>query len=229
MNIAVIPARGGSKRIPQKNIKEFCGRPMISYAISVAKMSGLFDRVIVSTEDELISEVSRACGAEVPFFRPNDLADDQTGTVPVVRHAIQSCLSLGWISDFVCCIYPCSPLLQCDDLEGAFIKVKSNESGYCFPIAEYQSSIWRALRLSGEGKTRPIDPQFSSKCTQELERTFYDAGQFYWAKADTWLAESDIHSSGVGYEIPNWRAVDIDTHSDWKRAELIYRALTLGT
>jgi pseudaminic acid cytidylyltransferase len=229
MNIAVIPARGGSKRIPQKNIKKFCGKPMISYAISVAKKSGLFDRIVVSTDDELISEISRACGAEIPFCRPKNLADDQTGTVPVISHTIRSCLSQGWSVDFVCCIYPCSPLLQCADLEGAFMQIERSESGYCFPVAEYPSSIWRALRLSDDGKTRPVDPQYSSKCTQELEPTFYDAGQFYWAKADTWLAESDIHSNGVGYEIPNWRAVDIDTDSDWKRAELIYRASMLET
>ena len=227
MNIAVITARGGSKRIPLKNIKEFCGKPMIAYAILSAKESGLFNHIIVSTDDENIAEIARFWGAETPFIRPKQLADDQTGIVPVISHAVNKCRLLGWSIKHVCCIFPCVPFIQVDDLRGALSRMDRSESEYCFPVTEYPTSIWRGLRLLDKEKIQPVYPEFELTMSQDLKSIYYDAGQFYWAKAETWLTRSNILSSGLGYEIPNWRVVDIDTPDDWKKAELIYEASKL--
>jgi pseudaminic acid cytidylyltransferase len=226
MNIAVIPARGGSKRIPRKNIKEFCGWPMISYAINAAKESNLFDRIIVSTDDEEISILAKELGAEIPFMRPSHLADDYTETVPVISHAIESCQRLGWNLENVCCIYPCVPFIRAEDLIGAFRQIVDGGALYCFPVAHFPSSVQRSLRRLRDGKMKPLYPEFEKTRTQDLEPAYYDVGQFYWAKADTWLYSAHIHSDGLGYVIPNWRAIDIDSPEDWHRAEILYKALT---
>lgn len=221
MNIAIIPARGGSKRIPRKNIKEFCGRPMIAYAITAAKDSDLFEHIVVSTDDEEIAQIARAWGAETPFVRPPELANDYTATVPVIAHGIDACRSLGWNFDHVCCIYPGVPFIQTDDLRGALVGLTSGDADYCFPVAEYPSVIQRALKLLSNGKTQPFYPEFVITRTQDLEPAYHDAGQFYWGKAEAWLTNPKIHSSGLGYVIPNWRVVDIDTQDDWVRAEVL--------
>jgi pseudaminic acid cytidylyltransferase len=225
MNIAIIPARGGSKRIPRKNIKEFSGKPMIAYAITAAKESGLFDHIIVSTDDAEIAHIAREWGAETPFLRPDELANDFTATVPVIAHAIEACRKIGLVFNNVCCIYPGVPFIQIDDLKGALISLTSRDADYCFPVTEYPSDIQRALKLLDTGKMQPFYPEFQLTRTQDLETAYYDAGQFYWGVADSWLTNPRIHSSGIGYPIPNWRVVDIDTSEDWRRAELIYRAL----
>jgi len=223
MNIAIIPARGGSKRIPRKNIKEFCGKPMIAYAITAAKASGLFEHVIVSTDDEEIAQIARAWGAETPFVRPAELANDFTATVPVISHAIEACRDLGWAIDYACCIYPGVPFIQIDDLRGAFVKLTQSggEADYCFPVTEYPSAIQRALKLLSNGKMQSYYPEFELTRTQDLEPAYYDAGQFYWGRSGAWLSNPKIHKSGVGYVIPNWRVVDIDTPDDWARAEIL--------
>ena len=229
MNIAIIPARGGSKRIPRKNIKEFCGKPMIAYAITAAKESGLFEHIVVSTDDEEIAYVARVWSAETPFVRPSELANDYTATVAVIAHGIEACRSFGWKFDQVCCIYPGVPFIQIDDLRSALARLTSSEAGYCFPVTEYPSAIQRALKLLSNGKMQPFDPEFETTRTQDSEPAYYDAGQFYWGKTETWLTNPKIHSSGLGYVIPNWRVVDIDTPDDWQRAELIYHALNVST
>lgn len=221
MNIAVIPARGGSKRIPRKNIKEFCGKPMIAYAITAAKASGLFDHIVVSTDDAEIAQIAKAWGAETPFVRPAELANDFTATVPVIAHAIEACRSLGWTFDYACCIYPSVPFIQIDDLRGAFASLSCSEADYCFPVTEYPSAIQRALKLLSNGKMQPYFPEFELTRTQDLELAYYDAGQFYWGRAEAWLTNPKIHKSGAGYVIPNWRVVDIDTPDDWERAEIL--------
>jgi pseudaminic acid cytidylyltransferase len=225
VNIAIIPARGGSKRIPRKNIKEFCGKPMIAYAITAAKEAGLFEHIVVSTDDEEIAQIANALDAETPFVRPAELANDYTATVPVVVHAIETCRTLGWQFDQVCCIYPGVPFIQIDDLKGSLGKMNNSEADYCFPVTEYPSAIQRALKLLNNGKTKPFYPQFELTRTQDLEPTCYDAGQFYWGKDEAWLTTPNIHSNGLGYPVPNWRVVDIDTPEDWQRAQLIYRAI----
>lgn len=229
MNIAIIPARGGSKRIPRKNIKPFCGKPMIAYAITAAKESGLFEYIVVSTDDEEIAQIARAWGAETPFVRPTELANDYTATVPVIAHGIEACRNLGWTFDQVCCIYPGVPFIQIDDLRGALARMNNSEADYCFPVTEYPSAIQHTLKLLSNGKMQPFNPEFELTRTQDSEPAYYDAGQFYWGKAEAWLTNPKIHSNGLGYVIPNWRVVDIDTPDDWQRAELIYRAINIST
>lgn len=225
MNIAVIPARGGSKRIPRKNIKEFSGKPMIAYAITAAKESGLFEHIVVSTDDDEIAQIARAWGAETPFIRPPKLANDYTATIPVIAHAIEACRTLGWSIDKVCCIYPGVPFIQIDDLQGALAQLSNSGADYCFPVTEYPSVIQRALKLSSNGKMQPFYPEYEMTRTQDLERAYFDAGQFYWGKAEAWLENPKIHSGGLGYVIPNWRVVDIDTLDDWQRAELLLETM----
>jgi pseudaminic acid cytidylyltransferase len=225
MNIAIIPARGGSKRIPRKNIKVFCGKPMIAYAIDAAKESGLFEHIVVSTDDEEIAKISNVLGAETPFIRPAELSDQFTGTVPVIAHAIGTCRTLEWVFDQVCCIYPGVPFIQIDDLKGALASMTSSGAQYCLPVTEYPSPIQRALLLLENGNIQPLYSEFEATRTQDLAPVYYDAGQFYWGKVDAWLTNQNIHSNGLGYRIPNWRVVDIDTLDDWRRAELTYRVI----
>lgn len=227
MNIAVIPARGGSKRIPRKNINMFAGKPMIAHAITIAKSSRLFEHIVVSTDDPEIAAIARDWGAETPFVRPDELANDYTATVPVIAHGVQVCRDLGWTLDSVCCIYPGVPFLQIEDLKGALTLLAKSDCDYSFPITEFPSAIQRALRRMDKGQMQPFYPQYELTRTQDLEPAFHDAGQFYWGKADAWLHNPKIHSSGVGYVVPNWRVVDIDTSEDWVRAEHLLQALQI--
>jgi len=150
MKIAIIPARGGSKRIPRKNIKPFCGKPMIAYAIDAARDCGLFEHIVVSTDDLEIAAVAQAYGAEIPFMRPASLADDITGTVPVIAHAITACAESGWTAATVCCIYPAVPLIQVQDLRDANALLEQSGADYVFPITPFPSAIQRALKRHPE-------------------------------------------------------------------------------
>lgn len=225
MNIAIIPARGGSKRIPRKNIKPFAGIPMIAHAIRAARESALFDHVVVSTDDAEISRVALQFGAEVPFVRPAELANDHTPTVPVIAHAIDSCRGLGWSFEYVCCIYPAVPLLRKEDLDGALQLLRDSRADYSFPVTEFPSAIQRALARNSEYTMRPLYPQYETTRTQDLEPAFYDAGQFYWGRAGAWVHNTRLHSGSAGYVIPHWRVIDIDTPDDWRRAELMFQVL----
>ena len=229
MNLAIIPARGGSKRIPRKNIKDFCGKPMIAYAIEAARESKLFEHIVVSTDDEEIARIANALGAETPFVRPLELSNDYVDTVPVIAHAIEVCLQIGWKFDNVCCIYPTVPLIQIKDIKGALDRITNAEADYCFPVTEYSSSIQHALRLLSNGKMKPFYPEFELTRTQDSEPAYLDAGQFYWGNIKAWLTNPKIHSSGLGYVIPNWRVVDIDMPDDWSRAEFIYNSIINNT
>ena len=224
MNIAVIPARGGSKRILRKNIKPFAGKPMIAHAIGAASASELFEHIVVSTDDEEIAQVARDCGAETPFMRPADLADDHTPTVPVISHTISACEALGWKIDRVCCIYPCVPFLRPVDLSNALKIFCSSQTDYCFPVTEFPSAIQRALKRNNDGKLSPFYPENEASRTQDLEPAYHDAGLFYWGARDAWLNNPSIHSSSIGVVMPNWCVVDIDTPNDWSRAEMIRHA-----
>jgi len=225
MNIAIIPARGGSKRVPRKNIKVFCGQPMIAYAIKAAQASALFERVLVSTDDPEIQTIANSLGAETPFVRPAELANDFTATVPVVAHAIQACEALGWQFSNVCCIYPGVPFIEVEDLKASLAKFSESGADYCFPVTEFPAAIQRALKPNSNGLMAPFYPEYELTRTQDLEAAFYDAGQFYWGTKNAWLTNSRIHRSGIGFEIPNWRVVDIDTPADWERAERLAASL----
>ena len=224
MSIAVIPARGGSKRLPRKNIKPFCGRPMITWPISAALESGLFEHVLVSTDDEEIACLARANGAEVPFMRPAQLASDDAATVPVITHAVEEMRGRGWFGKFACCIYPCTPFVRPSDIAGALSLLETSNADFVYPVVEYAHPTFRAMRRTASGKMEFVFPECEMMRTQDLKPTFHDAGQFYWGKADAWAQGKRMHTAGIGMVVPAWRFVDIDNESDWTRAELMFEA-----
>ena len=226
MNLCVIPARGGSKRIPRKNIKKFCGKPMIAYAIEAAKISGLFESIVVSTDDSEIASISKAYGAKVPFIRPDNLANDYAGTVEVIAHAIIEYEKSHASPERICCIYPCVPLIKPDDIRDCLNLLESNsQADYAFPVTEFPSAIQRGLKRNDQGLMSSFYPDYEQMRTQDLEPAYYDVGQFYWGYRNSWLNNDSIHNSGAGCVIPSWRVVDIDTSDDWKRAELLFKQM----
>jgi len=229
MNVAIIPARGGSKRIPQKNIKLFNKKPIIAWSILAAQESRLFDHIVVSTDDDEIKSIAEEFGATVPFVRPDELSDDITPTVPVIGHAIKKIdmMSKEKVT-FACCIYPCSPFLLSSDLVKAFVLLKESNQNFVYPITEYPHSVFRAMTRSKNGQMRFLYPEYELTRTQDLEMMFHDTGQFYWGTADAWTQGRKMHTEGIGMKIPFHRVVDIDTEDDWVRAELLYRASVLS-
>ncbi len=225
MNIAIIPARGGSKRIPRKNIKNFCGQPIIAYSIQAAQKSGLFDRIIVSTDDEEIAQVARDFGAETPFKRPNELADDFTGTNAVVKHALEWLIEHGQAPKYVCCIYATSPFLQAKYLEKGFDSLKEGNCTYAFSVTSFEFPIQRSIRIISDGGVEPIFPEHIPKRSQDLEEAYHDAGQFYWGKTESFLNNMPVFShNSRAIILPRYHVLDIDTLEDWEKAELMYRA-----
>jgi N-acylneuraminate cytidylyltransferase len=226
MKIAVIPARGGSKRIPRKNIKDFCGKPMIAWSIEAAKASGLFDRIIVSTDDAEIAEVAKQWGAEVPFMRPDELSSDYAGTTEVIAHATQWALDQGLDVDAVCCIYATAPFVQTDDLKRGWKALASGDWAYSFTVTDFASPIFRAFKQTPEGGIEMFFPEHFATRSQDLPVALHDAGQFYWGRPAAWLEGRrifDRHSTPI--IIPRWRVQDIDDQDDWMRAELISKQL----
>ena len=202
---------------------------MVAYAIEAATASGLFEHVIVSTEDDEIAAIAERWGGEVPFRRPQELAGDCASTAAPVAHAILVCEKYGWVIDKVCCISPCVPTIQHQDLEAALHLLEGSDANFSFPVTEFPSAIQRALRCDKDGKMTPIHPENERLRTQDLEPAFYDVGQFYWGNRDTWLRNTCLHSNGIGLPIPNWRVVDIDTLEDWKRAERVWHIVQSQT
>ena len=226
MNIAVIPARGGSKRIPRKNIKDFCGKPMIAWSIEAAKATGLFDHIIVSTDDAQVAEIAREWGAEVPFIRPFELSDDYAGTTEVVAHATRWSIDQGWSVSAICCIYATAPFVQVDDLRRGLKLLESGNWAYAFSATDFASPIFRAFKQVAEGGVEMFFPEHFATRTQDLPIALHDAGQFYWGRPSAWTEGTrifDRHSISV--VIPRWRVQDIDNQDDWIRAELIYNQL----
>lgn len=226
MNLCVIPARGGSKRIPRKNIREFCGKPMIAWSIEAARQAGCFDRIVVSTDDEQIAEVSRSWGAEAPFLRPAELADDRTGTIPVVAHAVRWIQREGVKAAAVCCLYATAPFVQTSELcEGLKLLAGIEPDRFVFTATDYASPIQRALKLDpSTGEADMWQPDNFNKRSQDLEPAYHDAGQFYWGRPQAWLTTSNLFEGGRPLLLPRWRVQDIDTEDDWRRAELIHQA-----
>lgn len=224
--VAVIPARGGSKRIPRKNVKPFCGKPMIAWSIEAALASGCFDRVIVSTDDDEIAEAAAAWGAEVPFRRPAALSDDHTGTIPVIAHAIHWLRDEGQAPGAVCCLYATAPFVQAEDLRSGLSALQQEDADYAFSVTSYAFPIQRALRITADGHVAMFQPEHFSTRSQDLEEAYHDAGQFYWGRADAWCAGTPIFSErAVPVILPRHRVQDIDTLEDWQRAEWLLRAL----
>jgi len=229
MKAAVIPARGGSKRIPGKNIKEFCGKPMIARSIEAAKASGCFDRIIVSTDDDAIAEIARRFGAEVPFMRPPELSDDYTGTIPVIKHATEFLISENPTLSDICCIYATAPFIQPDDLRtGAKLLVQSG-GDYAFSVTSYAFPIQRAVRITPENRVEMFAPEAFNTRSQDLEDAYHDAGQFYWGTVEAWLHEKPVFSADATPVIlPRHRVQDIDTPEDWVAAELMFKTMGLS-
>jgi N-acylneuraminate cytidylyltransferase len=228
VKLAIIPARGGSKRIPHKNIKLFCGVPIIARSISAALESGLFDRVVVSTDDVQISEVARASGAEVPFIRPAHLSDDYTGTMAVVAHVIEWYCSRGFDFETVCCIYATAPFVTALDLKIGFQKLMDAGADFALSVTRFAAPIQRAIRMTKEGRLEMFQPHLYNTRSQDLEEAFHDAGQFYWGRADSWCAQRPMFSAtSVPVLLPRSRVQDIDTPEDWILAELMFRSLQL--
>jgi pseudaminic acid cytidylyltransferase len=225
MNIAIIPARGGSKRIPRKNIKNFCGQPIIAYSIRAAQQSELFDRIIVSTDDEEIADVSQQYGAEIPFMRPAELADDYIGTHPVVRHCVNWLMGQREKPENICCIYATAPFLQPEYLKKGFHTLQSEHCTYAFSVTSFAFPIQRSIRIISNGGVEPIFPEHIPKRSQDLEDAYHDAGQFYWGKTESFLNNMPVfspHSKAI--ILPRHLVLDIDTLEDWEKAELMFRA-----
>lgn len=222
--IAIIPARGGSKRIPRKNIKPFHGQPMIGHSITAALESGLFARVVVSTDDDEIAEVAQACGAEVPFLRPAELASDHAGTVPVVQHALEA---LAVDVEFVCCLYAAAPFASATRLrEGLALLRARPDMAFVFTVTEFASPIQRALRLTATGGVESLYPEYRQTRTQDLAPAYHDAGQFYWGRRELWRAGAALHAAhSLPLVLPRREVVDIDTPEDWALAERLYGEL----
>lgn len=226
MKVAVIPARGGSKRIPRKNIKEFCGKPMIAWSIRAALDSGLFDRIIVSTDALEIAGVAKSVGAEVPFMRPPELSDDHTGTSVVIAHAIEWLRQRGELPDPVCCIYATAAFISPKDLQRGFKLLQESEADFAFSVTSYAFPIQRAIRFTSGGRMEMFQPEHFMTRSQDLEESYHDAGQFYWGRADAWCSGAPIFgSNSAPVVIPRCRVQDIDTLEDWERAELMFNAL----
>lgn len=230
MIVAVIPARGGSKRIPRKNIRPFAGRPIIAYSIEAARACGLCDRILVSTDDDEIAAVARAFGAEVPFMRPANLSDDYTGTNEVVAHALTWLSESGAPAELACCIYATAPFVSADDLRRGHEALIATAKSFAFSATSFAFPVQRAIRLLPEGGVAPLFPQWIESRSQDLEQAYHDAGQFYWGRAEAFqagLAMFAPHAAAV--LLPRHRVQDIDTLEDWERAELMYAGLAAQT
>lgn len=226
MKLAIIPARGGSKRIPRKNIKLFCGKPMIAWSIEAALQSGSFDQVIVSTDDEEIAEVARHYGAHVPFIRPAEISDDHTGTIPVIQHAVEWYNAQGQTVEQACCIYATAPFVSPEDIRRGFSSLTEAGCDYAFSVTSYAFPIQRAIHLNPHGRVEMFNPEYFDSRSQDLEEAYHDAGQFYWGKADAWLQGRKIFSpASIPITLPRHRVQDIDTPEDWIRAEWLFKAI----
>lgn len=230
MRLAVIPARGGSKRIPRKNIKSFSGKPMIAWSIEAALASGCFDRIVVSTDDPEITEVARAHGAEVPFKRPPELSDDHTGTIPVVAHAVDWMVHQVGPVQFACCIYATAPFVQAQDLQKGLKLLQQSGAQYAFTVTNFAAPIQRSFRITDQQRIEMLNPaQFNTR-SQDLEETYHDAGQFYWGRAQAWLSAMPLYSEfALPLVLPRYRVQDVDTQDDWIRAELMFEIFNHST
>lgn len=227
MNIAIIPARGGSKRIPRKNIKLFHGKPMIAYSIDAALKSGCFDKVIVSTDDQEIADIAITFGAEVPFIRPADISCDHATTMDVMQHAIQWCEESGISINNVCCLYATAPFVTPEFLQQGLKILQETDCEFTFSATSFPFPIQRAIKLSDQGEVSMFSPENEQVRSQDLEEAYHDAGQFYWGKKTAFLERKAVfapHSRVV--LLSRSRVQDIDTQEDWDLAQALYSAMS---
>lgn len=223
--VAIIPARGGSKRIPRKNIKAFHGKPLIAYSIEIALASKLFDKVIVSTDDQEIADIATKYGAEVPFIRPKELSDDFSGTADVTAHALTWLKEHGEIYDYVCTIYATAPLLQKEYLVEGYEKLKNSDAAHAFSVTSMPFPIQRTFKVTQEGRCEMFWPEHYTTRSQDLEEAYQDAGQFYWTKIGQKSNEVMFGKDSIPVILPRYLVQDIDTMEDWQRAEFLYEAI----
>ncbi|MDF1827354.1 MAG: pseudaminic acid cytidylyltransferase [Legionellaceae bacterium] len=225
-NVAVIPVRGGSKRIPRKNIREFMGKPLVAYSIENALKSGVFSRIIVSTDDEVISDIAKSYGAEVPFLRPLNLSGDYVGTTEVIAHTVNWLREHHYEPTAVCCIYATAPFLQKSDLKKGLDILKGGGWQYVFSATKFSFPIFRGFKRHADQCLEMFFPEHFQTRSQDLPEAMHDAGQFYWGRPEAWLEGLNIFERwSTVVELPSWRVQDIDTLDDWERAEIIYSLL----
>lgn len=226
MKLAIIPARGGSKRIPRKNIKDFGGHPMIAWSIRAAIQSQCFDRIIVSTDNAEIAAIAKDCGAEVPFVRPAKLSDDYASTIKVVAHAIDWLNQHGQEATHVCCIYATAPFMRASDIQLGLQVLQSTHADYAFSVTTYAFPIQRAIRFNAEQRVEMFQSEYFNTRSQDLPEAWHDAGQFYWGHAKAWLDNKPLFSQGSApVPLPRHRVQDIDTQEDWEHAEWLFKAM----
>jgi len=226
--VAVIPARGGSKRIPHKNIKPFCGKPMIAYSIETAKNAGIFDRIIVSTDSKEIASIAKDFGAEIPFMRPVELADDFAGTDAVILHALKWLIKDGEKIDYICCIYATAPFVKAEYIIKGYNLLREKNAASCFSVTTYPFPIFRSLKINSQNRLEMFWPEYRETRSQDLTEAYHDAGQFYWANVTNYLKEKQFYSkNAVPVVLPRYLVQDIDTIEDWNTAELMFRAQQL--
>jgi len=226
MKIAVIPARGGSKRIPRKNIKDFCGKPMIAWPIEAAKASGHFDHIIVSTDDAEVADIAKLWGAEAPFIRPPDLSDDDSTTDSVLLHAMQESQRIYGVVGQGCCLYPTSPFLKLDDLNRGLQMLLLHQATSAFPVVKYDFPIEQAFLLDGM-RPRAKWPDKLMARSQDFPDHYHDAGIFYWFDVKKFLSANKLFcDDSVAFVIPSELCQDINTPEDWERAELKFRIIS---
>ena len=227
MNVCLIPARGGSKRIPRKNIRDFCGKPMIGWSIDAAQRARCFDRIIVSTDDPEIAELALRLGVEAPFTRPAELSDDHATTVDVVRHALNWLADESEMPENLCCLYATAPFVLAEDiLAGAQV---IRHWSFAVPVTTFPFPVQRAVKITDAGGLQMFDPDQYTTRSQDLEEAYHDAGQFYWGRSAAWLdGTSPFGADTHPIILPRWRVQDIDTPEDWSRAEAMFQVLGLG-
>ena len=223
--VAIIPARGGSKRIPKKNIKDFFSKPLIAYSIEVALKSNLFDRVIVTTDDEEIASIAKKYGADVPFLRPKELADDFTGTQDVINHTLDFLKKNSEVYDYVCTIYATAPLLQKEYLIEGLEKLKESDAINAFSATSMPFPIQRTFKLNSDGRCEMFTPEHYMTRSQDLEEAYQDAGQFYWRALKCVSKEIMFGKESIPVILPRHLVQDIDTLEDWKRVEIMYEII----
>ncbi len=221
-NLCIIPARGGSKRIPKKNVKDFLGKPIIAYSIETALETGLFDEVMVSTDDFEIAEVARNFGAKVPFMRSSETANDFASTTDVLKEVVTQYKELGQEFDNFCCFYATAPLVQSKDVVAAFERLQQSDFTCVYPVVPFSYPIWRCLDLADDGSMKRHWPEFENSRSQDLPKEYHDTGTFYWYKTKEWLADN-ISIGGI--EVEETAIQDIDTETDWKLAEMKYKLM----
>ena len=226
MKIALLPARKGSKRIRNKNIKDFCGKPIIAWSIQSALKANIFDKIIVSTDSKDIANIAKKFGADSYFLRPKNLSDDNTGIQDVMNHAVKWMSDSEWQVSYVCCVYPASPLINPYDIIKGYELIKTEQWSYCLTASQFPSSVYRSFKENNSGGIKMLFPENFKKRSQDLPSLYFDAAQFIWGTLDAWKGKDFLFGKKTSIiKLPFWRVQDIDTIDDWQRAESIFKKI----